>query len=918
MFVLKAILATNSEQWLSEASASWRNLTVIVFRWVCLYILRVLLGARYRIRVHGKEQLRNLQGPILILPNHPGYIDPFLLFAVLWPSVRMRPLVYRGTFQGLTGRFLVRLVNALEVPDLDVASVRARTEIEEAVAAIAAGLARGERFILWPAGRVWREGLERIGPARAAADILRAVPQANVLLVRTRGLWGSSWTWAQLNARAKLLYLMVAGLGWIVANALFLLPRRRVEITVALADRRELPEPRREVLNPWLEQWYNGDLAGCSEKPTWVPYHFLVGRRTFDFPPTTHPEVGSEVGPVRPETRQAVLTLVADRLQRPLAETEQQPTIRLDDLGLDSLDRMELSLQVERQFGFSGDEACETVGQLLTLAEGRARRQQPKPPPPHWTRTPSRHGPLQLRGDTIPAAFVELALTQRNNILVADDLAGALTGERLLVGVLTLAKRLAHLPAANIGVLLPASVACDIVLMALYLAGKLPVVLNWTTGPANLAHAARLMKLSHVVTSKTFVDRTGIAVAGTDYLFLEDIRATIGKVELLRSLARVRWRPGSIRRLVPPILPDRPAVVLFTSGSEKAPKAVPLTHANILCCQRAAMTIMGVTAEDVVLGFLPAFHSFGMTVTTLLPLLIGVRVVHHPDPTDAASLVHKIKSYGATVLVGTPTFIHYMLERSGPGGLPSVRLIVVGAERCPPALFDRCREVAPRAVVLEGYGITECAPVVSVNPPTAPRPGSIGKPLPGVDVRVVDLEDGSEVTAGQLGMLHVSGPTVFPGYLGQEGPAPFIEDRGRRWYVTGDLGEFDADGYLWFRGRLRRFLKAGGEMISLPALEEPFTHRYPPTTEGPCVAVEGIEYDGGRHIVLFTTEPLTLRDANALLLQEGFHGVMRLDEVRLVESIPLLGTGKIDYKQLRALILESRLDSTPRTVTAPP
>jgi long-chain-fatty-acid--[acyl-carrier-protein] ligase len=220
----------------------------------------------------------------------------------------------------------------------------------------------------------------------------------------------------------------------------------------------------------------------------------------------------------------------------------------------------------------------------------------------------------------------------------------------------------------------------------------------------------------------------------------------------------------------------------------------------------------------------------------------------------------------------------------------------------PAALFERCRETAPRATVIEGYGITECAPVVSVNPPSAPRPGSIGKPLPGVAVRVVDLEDRGVLPAGRMGMIQVSGPTVFSGYLGYEGPSPFVEDEGKRWYVTGDLGELDHDGYLWFRGRLKRFLKAGGEMISLPALEEPFARLYPPTEDGPRVAVEGVEHDGGRWIVLFTTEQLGVRDANALLLQEGFQGVMRLDEVQRVERIPILGTGKTDYKQLRALI----------------
>src|SRR5215467_4227483 len=159
-----------------------------LFRWVFWGLLRLLLGARYRIRLHGKEQLRALKGSVLILPNHPGYIDPFLLFAALWPSLRMRPLVYGGTFRGPTGRFLVWLVNALEVPDLDVASVRARAHAEKAVQSIAAGLGQGQSFSLWPAGRVWRECLERIGPARSAADILRQFLDGNVLLVRSRGM----------------------------------------------------------------------------------------------------------------------------------------------------------------------------------------------------------------------------------------------------------------------------------------------------------------------------------------------------------------------------------------------------------------------------------------------------------------------------------------------------------------------------------------------------------------------------------------------------------------------------------------------------------------------------------------------------------------------------------------------------------
>jgi len=886
---------------------------VIFFHWICWALLRLILGARYRLHVRGLEQVKTMKGPVVVLPNHPGYIDPFLLFGVLWPSLRMRPLVYRGTFQGFTGRLLVRLVNALEVPDLDVASVRARNEAEQAVAAIVAGLGRGERFILWPAGRVWRDGVERIGPARAAADILRSLPESSVVLVRTRGVWGSSWTWAQLNKRPPLVRLMFAGLGWLLVNGLFFMPRRHVEVTLEVADRSRLPEPRREILNPWLERWYNGDLGGNAETPVWVPYHFLFGRRSFDFPPPTEPEpeVESDLSTVRLETRTAILNLLSDHLQRPLADAEMGPAIRLDQLGLDSLDRMELSLEVERQFGFIGDEACETLGQLFALAEGRARRKPPAPAPPGWSSGPPHVGPLELRGDTVPAAFVEHALAHRKDVMVADDRMGVLSGERLLVATLTLSRRLREIEASKVGVLLPASAACDVALLALHLAGKLPVVLNWTTGPANLAHVAKTLGLSKVLTSRVFADRLGVRVEGADYRFIEDLQSTIGKSELVRTLLLVRWRPGSVRRAVPAASPDDPAVVLFTSGSEKAPKAVPLTHANLLSCQRAVVAVMGVTREDVVLGFLPAFHSFGLTITTVLPLLMGVRVVHHPNPTDAVNLVHKIKAYGVTLLVGTPTFVRYIVERATPDSLDSLRLLVVGAENCPPALVERCQQEAPKATIVEGYGITECAPVVSVNPPSALKPGSVGKPLPGVAVRVVDLESGAALPAGRMGMIQISGPTVFPGYLHHDGLSPFVEENGKRWYVSGDLGELDADGYLWFRGRLKRFLKAGGEMISLPALEEPFVRLYPPTRDGPRVAVEGVEHEHGRQVVLFTTESLDLREANALLMREGFHGVMRLDEVRRMEQIPMLGTGKTDYKQLRALILEGTAGHAP-------
>jgi long-chain-fatty-acid--[acyl-carrier-protein] ligase len=328
---------------------------------------------------------------------------------------------------------------------------------------------------------------------------------------------------------------------------------------------------------------------------------------------------------------------------------------------------------------------------------------------------------------------------------------------------------------------------------------------------------------------------------------------------------------------------------------------VPQTHRNILSNIRSVLGCFEIHADDIIIGFLPAFHSFGLTATAILPLLTGIRAVYHPDPTDASAIARKISSYQATLICGTPTFLSYILQRATPEELTSIRLAVAGAEKCPEALFERATEMMPKLQLLEAYGITECSPAVTGNRPDRCKRGSLGLPMPDIKVRVVDIDSQEPVGTGQMGMLWVAGPNVFPGYMG-EAPNPFVERDGERWYVTGDLGKIDEDGFVWFLGRLKRFLKAGGEMISLPAIEEPLTRRHPPTENGPQVAVEGVELEDGRRIVLFTTVELTLRQANEILQEAGLRGIFRLDEVRRVEKIPTLGTGKTDYKVLRSWI----------------
>lgn len=873
---------------------------MFLIRWITWAFLRWLVWLRYRVIVRGLRRVTKKPGPYLILPNHPAFADPICVLATLWPTFKMRPMLLETNFDNPVLAPFAFLLRGIRIPDTEKASAEARERAEGSIIAAIGALKLGENVILWPSGRLQRQPVEKLGGARAVSDILAAVPNVTVVLVRTHGLWGSMFSWAYAK-KPDLGGGMLKAAGLLLANLIVLAPRRNVTHTLEAFTTPERPAPQRDAVNRWLEAWYNAD---GQETPTFVPYH-RYGRQAFNYPPPVNETPKVDLSKIKENTKSEVTRIIEEKLKRPLAADENAPATTFLDMGMDSLERMEVSLTVEQHFGFHSDHVPQSLGELWALAEGQLSTAPPKPPPEAWFAKTSDKSPLEILADTIPAAFVLRALRDAKDVAAADDIAGAVPFEKMLVGATVMSRRFRDIPAANVGLLLPAAVGADIAFLGLSLAGKLPVILNWTTGPANLAHAAKLMGLTHVVTSKAFVDRTSVEVKGTQYVFLEDVRAGIGKFELLRTLFAIRYFPGRVTsRLLADLNPDphKPAVVLFTSGSEKAPKAVPLSHANIIADQRAAITALHITRADSGMGFLPMFHSFGLTITGLLPLLTGIRVVRHPDPTDSAAIIRKIAGYRTTLVAGTPTFLAHIFDRAKPGELDALRMIISGAEKAPDSLFDKAATAAPNGDLLEGYGITECSPVISVTLPGKPCRGTVGPPLPGVLVSVRDVETNAPLPQGERGMMHVAGPNVFAGYIGSDAPPPFLEADGQKWYITGDLGAIGDDGYIRFHGRLKRFLKAGGEMISLPALEEPFAKLHPPIDAGPRVAVEGIDTPGGRRIVLFTTEEITLKDANALLKQEGHHGVMRLDEVRRLEAIPTLGTGKTDYKVLRKMI----------------
>jgi long-chain-fatty-acid--[acyl-carrier-protein] ligase len=541
-----------------------------------------------------------------------------------------------------------------------------------------------------------------------------------------------------------------------------------------------------------------------------------------------------------------------------------------------------------------------------------------KPIPRKWFRPPPRRraareplpGGRRLfcaPGETIPAAFLACAARDPARAALADQAGGVKTYRDVVLGVLALRPTFDRLPGERLGIMLPASAAAAVTYLAALFAGKTPVMVNWTVGRRHMRHALEAVGVRRIVTARALVDRLesrreGLGDLRERFVCLEDFAAGLTRLEKLRALAgsRLWWRSlarADVRET---------AAILFTSGSETVPKAVPLTHANLLANIRGVLGVVHIGAGDAMLCILPPFHALGLAGNIVAPLVAGIRAAYHPDPNDAATIARLAQAYAATILVATPSFLGRTVRAADAGQLDTLRVVITGAEACPQRLYDALAECCRGAAVVEGYGLTECSPIVAVNDPGHPRPLTIGRALPSFECAIVDPDTNRPVPPGSQGMLLVRGPSVFGGYLAHDGPSPFVEFRGHAWYRTGDLVSRDDDGVMTFRGRLKRFVKIGGEMVSLPAVEvvlEP--HYASEEDEAPALAVVASGGGGRRaELVLVTTRPVDRQTVNRQIREAGLSPLHNVRRVVTVESLPLLGTGKVDYRRLEKTLRE--------------
>ncbi len=508
-------------------------------------------------------------------------------------------------------------------------------------------------------------------------------------------------------------------------------------------------------------------------------------------------------------------------------------------------------------------------------------------------------------------SFVQSARRNWQRSAVADTSGKKLTYGTALTGAVALAESLAPKIRDDrmVGLLLPPTVGGALANLSMNLLGKIPVNLNYTVSDESFSSAIEQCAIRNIISSRVFLEKIGRFQDLPGVLFLEDILPSISKADKRRAWLKARFMPRRFLARPHGFNADQVATIIFSSGSTGTPKGVMLSHHNILSNVEAIRAVFHFSPEDNICGALPFFHSFGFTCSLWLPLLCGFSAVYHPNPLDGTKIAEVVRENRSSLLFATPTFLLAYLRRAKPEDFASLRYVIVGAEKLKPRVADAFEEhfgIRP----LEGYGATELAPVATLSIPDVDihglrqpgtRVGSVGHPLPGIAVKVVDPDTGERLPPGKAGLLRIKGPNVMIGYLNNpETTAEVLRDR---WYNTGDIAIVDKDGFVTITDRLTRFSKIGGEMIPHVGVEEVYHRALGKTAQVLAVAALPDEKKGERLVVLYTPEAGDVEKLRQIIRDSDIPNLWKPADNAYypIETLPMLGSGKLDLKGLKEI-----------------
>jgi acyl-[acyl-carrier-protein]-phospholipid O-acyltransferase/long-chain-fatty-acid--[acyl-carrier-protein] ligase len=493
--------------------------------------------------------------------------------------------------------------------------------------------------------------------------------------------------------------------------------------------------------------------------------------------------------------------------------------------------------------------------------------------------------------------FVKMAKKNAGKFAVIDKTTGkSVTYSRALIGALILKSKFEKYEKGFIGIMIPTSAGCALATVGALMSGRIPVMINYSTGAeGNALYAQKKCKFKTIITSKALLEKINCPLID-GMVLIEDLMADVTTADKLKAAIKTKLPLGMLLKSIHQGDENDTAAILFTSGSEKDPKAVQLTHRNITSNIENFSSYVKISGDDIMLANLVFFHIFGLTVNLWVSFYHGMTMITYANPLDFQAISNIAREEKPTIMVGTPSFFWGYLHKSEPGDFKSLRLMVAGADKCPDALRDGFMQ-KHGVTLLEGYGATETSPVISVNSLEFNRPGSTGKVIPGMQVRLENFETGEACTIREVGKVFVKGDSVMKGYY--DDPDLTSEALIDGWYNTGDMGFFDEDGYLWHAGRFKRFAKIGGEMVSLVKVENTL-EKYLPVGVSCCVVEVSDEKKGAAIVATVTIEV----NKTEILKKMGTElpNIALPKHFIVIRELPMMGTGKIDFRSVTKIV----------------
>jgi len=498
--------------------------------------------------------------------------------------------------------------------------------------------------------------------------------------------------------------------------------------------------------------------------------------------------------------------------------------------------------------------------------------------------------------------FVEIAKKYPKKVAFIDGASGSeITYSKALIAALILKKKFDAYKPKKFGMMIPTSGGAIIALIAALFSGKVAVMINYSTGILkNCQYVKDKCGVDVVLTSAKLLEKFEIKPTKAMVL-IEDIFARLDGMDKLEAFVKSKLPTFVLKAMVSKVKFEDTCVMLFTSGSEKDPKCVPISQRNILSQLGTYPAFIPMRLEEMVLANLPLFHVFGYTVLLWYGIYYGATLVTHPNPLEFKTLCGIFQKYKISFTMGTPNMFSSYLKYANAETFANIKTMIAGADKL--GMKTKAEYKQRFGVDLcEGYGVTEASPVISTNISGFDKFGSVGRPLPGIQVRVVDDNTRVELPAGKEGKILVKGDNIISGYYND------VEESSLRfcngWYDTGDMGMMDDDGYLWHRGRLRRFVKIGGEMVSLSAVEGSLGEVF---AEGLQYCMVGIPDDKkGAKLVLVTSEKVSKGEVTRQLSSDGFSKIHFPRKYLVAKELPIMGNGKINFREVEQMAQEMK------------